>query len=118
MQPSLISVLTLHFEDAAAPCPPMNSAELATLVEVFDRPPDPRRVRERRYRLGSLLGLCLVPGELEVCTPDTISDRNVLLKDLQEVREQEYAVMDNELAAILTVDAPRYRFGREGSETP
>ncbi|MDF2255405.1 transposase family protein [Streptantibioticus ferralitis] len=27
---------------------------------MFDRLPDPRRVRGRRYRLGSLLGLCLV----------------------------------------------------------
>jgi predicted transposase YbfD/YdcC len=60
MQPSLNSVLTLHFEDAAVPCPPMDSAELSTLAEVFDRLPDPRRVRGRRYRLGSLLGLRLV----------------------------------------------------------
>ncbi|MFG3296583.1 ISAs1 family transposase [Streptomyces sp. NPDC048179] len=60
MQPSLISVLTRHFEDAAAPCPPTDPSELATLTEVFDHLPDPRRVRGRRYRLGSLLGLCLV----------------------------------------------------------
>ncbi|MBC9731448.1 transposase family protein [Streptomyces sp. TRM68367] len=60
MQPSLISVLTRQFEDAAALCPPTDSSELATLAEVSDRLPDPRRVRGRRYRLGSLLGLCLV----------------------------------------------------------
>ncbi|WP_409467261.1 transposase family protein [Streptomyces sp. HC307] len=28
--------------------------------EVLDRLPDPRRVRGRRYRLGSLLALCLL----------------------------------------------------------
>ncbi|MGW2815722.1 transposase family protein [Streptomyces sp. NPDC001415] len=38
----------------------MDSAELSTPAEVFDRLPDPRRVRGRRYRLGSLLGLRLV----------------------------------------------------------
>ncbi len=60
MQPSLISVLTRHFEDAAAPCPPTDPSELATLTEVLDPLPYPPRVRGRRYRLGSLLGLCLV----------------------------------------------------------
>ncbi|EFL38588.1 transposase family protein [Streptomyces griseoflavus] len=60
MHSSLISVLTRHFEAAAAPCPPANPFELATPGKVFDRLPDPRRVRGRRYRLGSLLGLCLV----------------------------------------------------------
>ncbi|WP_330291188.1 ISAs1 family transposase [Streptomyces sp. NBC_00576] len=60
MPSSLISVLARRCEDAAAPCPPTNPGELATLAEVFERLPDPRRVRGRRYRLGSLLGLCLV----------------------------------------------------------
>ncbi|UAX58499.1 transposase family protein (plasmid) [Streptomyces sp. A144] len=60
MHSSLISVLTRHLEDAAAPCPPTYPYELATLAEVFDHLPDPRRIRGRRYRLGSLLGLCLV----------------------------------------------------------
>ncbi|MFF3468119.1 transposase family protein [Streptomyces sp. NPDC002619] len=60
MPSSLISVLARHGEDATVPCLPVNSYELATLAEVFDRLPDPRRIRGRRYRLGSLLGLCLV----------------------------------------------------------
>ncbi|MEW2275728.1 transposase family protein [Streptomyces griseofuscus] len=59
VQSSLISVLTRHLEDTVAPCPPTGPYELTTLAEVFDRLPDPRRVRGRRYRLGSLLGLCL-----------------------------------------------------------
>ncbi|MDI3419180.1 IclR family transcriptional regulator [Streptomyces luteolus] len=72
-----------------------------------------------------------LPDELEAFTPDTITDRKVLLKELQQVREQGYSVIDNELeegllsvsrpvrdsagalVAILTVDAPRYRFGRD-----
>lgn len=72
-----------------------------------------------------------LPSTLEKFTPDTVTDRNVLLKELQEVREQGYAILDNELeegllslsrpirdsagsmVAILTVDAPRYRFGRD-----
>ncbi|MCX5317922.1 ISAs1 family transposase [Streptomyces sp. NBC_00154] len=60
MPSSLISVLARHGEDATVPCLPVNSYELATLAEVFGRLPDPRRIRGRRYRLGSLLGLCLV----------------------------------------------------------
>ncbi|WNF25344.1 transposase family protein [Streptomyces sp. C11-1] len=59
MPSSLNAFLARHCEDAA-PCPPTNPGELATLAEVFERHPDPRRVRGRRYRLGSLLGLCLV----------------------------------------------------------
>ncbi|MGW7518450.1 IclR family transcriptional regulator [Streptomyces sp. NPDC054796] len=72
-----------------------------------------------------------LPEKLEKFTADTISDRKTLLKELQEVREQGYAILDNELeegllslsrpirdsagslVAILTVDAPRYRFGRD-----
>ncbi|MGX1914127.1 transposase family protein [Streptomyces phaeochromogenes] len=53
MPSSLIDSLARHREDADLPCPP---AELPTLAEV----PDPRRVRGRRYRIGSLLALCLV----------------------------------------------------------
>ncbi|MGW8379815.1 IclR family transcriptional regulator [Streptomyces sp. ODS28] len=72
-----------------------------------------------------------LPETLERFTPDTITDRKALFKELQEVREQEYSILDNELeegllslsrpirdsagslVAILTVDAPRYRFGRD-----
>ncbi|WJV50989.1 transposase family protein [Streptomyces flavofungini] len=61
MQSSLISVLSRPFEDtAAAPCPHTDPSELGTPAEVFDRLPDPRRVRGRRYRRGELLGLRLV----------------------------------------------------------
>lgn len=73
----------------------------------------------------------LLPAELEAFTPRTIVDRQVLLRELGEVREQGYSVIDNELeeellslsrpvrdaagtlAAVLTVDGPRYRFGRD-----
>ncbi|MGY4745171.1 BCCT family transporter [Streptomyces sp. ATMOS53] len=34
--------------------------QLISLREILDRLPDPRRVRGRRYRLGSLLALCLL----------------------------------------------------------
>lgn len=39
MQPSLIASSPRHFEDAAAPCPPTDPSELATLTEVFERLP-------------------------------------------------------------------------------
>lgn len=72
-----------------------------------------------------------LPETLEAFTPRTIVDREVLLRELREVREQGYSVIDNELeeellslsrpvrdtagtlTAVLTVDGPRYRFGRD-----
>ncbi|MFR9731766.1 IclR family transcriptional regulator [Saccharopolyspora sp. MS10] len=72
-----------------------------------------------------------LPATLEAFTERTIVDRDVLLQELREVREQGYAVIDNELeaellslsrpvrdgagelTAVLTVDGPRYRFGRD-----
>ncbi|MBR8640477.1 IclR family transcriptional regulator [Streptomyces tuirus] len=71
-----------------------------------------------------------LPKRLEALTRDTIVDRDVLLRELQQVREQGYSIIDNELeeglislsrpvrdsagglVAVVTVDAPRYRFGR------
>lgn len=73
----------------------------------------------------------LLPEKLEAFTARTIVDREALLRELEEVREQGYSVLDNELeeellslsrpvrdaagtlAAVLTVDGPRYRFGRD-----
>jgi DNA-binding IclR family transcriptional regulator len=73
----------------------------------------------------------IVPQELEAFTPETISERKALLREVQQVREQGYSIIDNELeegllslsrpmrdsagsvVAILTVDAPGYRFGRD-----
>ncbi|MEV0638963.1 dihydrofolate reductase family protein [Streptomyces sp. NPDC050619] len=55
LPPSLIDVLACHREDVDLPCLP---ADLRTLAQVLDEVPDPRRVR--RYRIGSLLALCLV----------------------------------------------------------
>ncbi|WP_157875042.1 ISAs1 family transposase [Streptomyces resistomycificus] len=57
MPSSLIDVLACHREDVDLPCSP---ADLRTLAQVLDEVPDPRRVRGRRYRIGSLLALCLV----------------------------------------------------------
>jgi predicted transposase YbfD/YdcC len=57
---SLITVLARHCEAPAAPCPPADPGDVATLAEVLAAVPDPRRIRGRRYRLGSLLALCLV----------------------------------------------------------
>lgn len=72
-----------------------------------------------------------LPKRLDALASDTIVDRDVLLRELQQVREQGYAIIDNELeegllslsrpvrdsagtlVALLTVDAPRYRFGRD-----
>ncbi|MFC9685918.1 IclR family transcriptional regulator, partial [Streptomyces sp. NPDC056948] len=72
-----------------------------------------------------------LPERLESLTRDTIVDRDALFRELQQVREQGYSIIDNELeegllslsrplrdsagslVAILTVDAPRYRFGRD-----
>jgi hypothetical protein len=57
---SLINVLARHCEDATAPCPSDEPRDLAALAEVLATVPDPRRVRGRRYRIGTLLALCLV----------------------------------------------------------
>ncbi|MEV4732348.1 IclR family transcriptional regulator C-terminal domain-containing protein [Saccharopolyspora sp. NPDC049426] len=71
-----------------------------------------------------------LPEELEAFTPHTITDRDALFKELEQVREQGFAIIDNELepellslsrpvrdsagtmVAILTLNGPRSRFGR------
>lgn len=73
----------------------------------------------------------LLPEKLEAFTSRTIVDREALLRELGAIREQDYSVIDNELeeellslsrpvrdaagtlTAVLTVDGPRYRFGRD-----
>ncbi|MET7781343.1 transposase family protein [Streptomyces sp. NPDC005388] len=60
MSSSLINVLARHCEDATASCPSVEPRDLATLAEVLAAVPYPRRVRGRRYRIGTLLALCLV----------------------------------------------------------
>ncbi len=72
-----------------------------------------------------------LPEYLEAYTPHTITDRTALLAELEQVREQGFAIIDNELepellslsrpirdgsgtlVAILTLNGPRSRFGRE-----
>ncbi|TCP45785.1 IclR family transcriptional regulator [Tamaricihabitans halophyticus] len=72
----------------------------------------------------------LLPEKLEAFTPNTITDRATLLNELEQVREQGFAIIDNELepellslsrpirdsagtlVAILTLNGPRTRFGR------
>ncbi|GAA4636421.1 hypothetical protein GCM10023196_086100 [Actinoallomurus vinaceus] len=56
---SLIGVLQRHYTGIDSTCPDSEPPALTSLAEVLDRIPDPRRVRGRRYRLGSLLALCL-----------------------------------------------------------
>lgn len=71
-----------------------------------------------------------LPDALEAFTPYTITDRTALLKELEQVHEQGFAIIDNELepellslsrpirdsagtlVAILTLNGPRSRFGR------
>ena len=71
------------------------------------------------------------PEKLEAYTEHTITDRTTLLRELQQIREQGFGVIDNELeegllslsrpvrdsagnmVAILTLNGPRYRFGRD-----
>ncbi|MGW1507142.1 hypothetical protein ACWCQW_53755, partial [Streptomyces mirabilis] len=60
MPSSLIGVLQRHCEDIDSACPDPEPQQFTSLAEVLGRIPDPRRVRGRRYRLGSLLALCLV----------------------------------------------------------
>jgi DNA-binding IclR family transcriptional regulator len=74
--------------------------------------------------------VAMLPEQLEAYTPHTITDRAVLLRELDQVREQGFGIIDNELeeelislsrpvrdssgnmVAILTLNGPRYRFGR------
>ncbi|MFD7057528.1 ISAs1 family transposase [Streptomyces mirabilis] len=60
MPSSLIGVLQRHCEDIDSACPDPEPQQFTSLAEVLGRIPDPRRVRGRRYRLGSLLALCMV----------------------------------------------------------
>ncbi|MFE0730875.1 ISAs1 family transposase [Streptomyces antibioticus] len=60
MSSSLIDVLQRHRRDVDLLHLPAGPSELTSLADVLDRLPDPRRVRGRRYRLGSLLALCLL----------------------------------------------------------
>ena len=60
MPSSLIGVLQRHCEDIDSACPDPEPRQFTSLAEVLGRIPDPRRVRGRRYRLGSLLALCMV----------------------------------------------------------
>jgi DNA-binding IclR family transcriptional regulator len=75
--------------------------------------------------------LALLPEKLESYASRTISDRATLLRELEQVREQGFGIIDNELeeellslsrpvrdsagnlVAILTLNGPRYRFGRD-----
>jgi DNA-binding IclR family transcriptional regulator len=72
----------------------------------------------------------MLPEKLETFTPHTIGDQAALLRELEQVREQGFAIIDNELeiellslsrpvrdaagslVAILTLNGPRSRFGR------
>lgn len=73
----------------------------------------------------------LLPADLEAFTEHTITSKDALLRELDHVREQGYGLIDNELeeglialscpvrdsagvlVAILNLNAPRYRFGRD-----
>ncbi|WP_327306415.1 hypothetical protein OG730_25420 [Streptomyces sp. NBC_01298] len=57
MSSSLIDVLHRPYGGIDLPCPSGDLSELASLTEVVDRLPDPRRVRGGRYRPGALLAL-------------------------------------------------------------
>ncbi|MFD7003585.1 transposase family protein [Streptomyces mirabilis] len=58
MPSSPIGLLQRHCADTDSTCP--EPSQLTCLADVLGRIPDPRRVRGRRYRLGSLLALCMV----------------------------------------------------------
>ncbi|MFE6333082.1 transposase family protein [Streptomyces sp. NPDC057798] len=66
MPSSLIDVLQRHRGNIDLP-------ELRFVSEVLDCLPDPRRVWGRRYRLGSLLALCLLTVLGGATTPAGIS---------------------------------------------
>ncbi|MEU0648244.1 ISAs1 family transposase [Streptomyces umbrinus] len=58
MSSSLIGVLQRHRADTDSTCP--EPSRLTCLADGLGRLPDPRRVRGRRYRVGSPLALCPV----------------------------------------------------------
>ncbi|WP_316782178.1 ISAs1 family transposase [Streptomyces sasae] len=60
MPSSLIGVLQRHCQGIDSACPDPEPQQFTSLAETLSRIPDPRRVRGRRYHLGSLLALCLV----------------------------------------------------------
>jgi DNA-binding IclR family transcriptional regulator len=73
--------------------------------------------------------IALLPDKLEAYTAHTITDRATLLRELQQIRDQGFGVIDDELeegllslslpvrdsagnmVAILSLTGPRYRFG-------
>lgn len=87
MPSSPINVLARYCEDADAPCPPVVPADLASPAQVLAAVPDPRRVRGRRYRLGALLGLCLVAvlggarslAQIARYAAEAVADENALV---------------------------------------
>ena len=74
--------------------------------------------------------ISMLPEKLEAYTQETLTDRGVLLKELDKIREQGFAISDNELereflslsrpvrdssgslVAILSLYGPRFRFGQ------
>jgi DNA-binding IclR family transcriptional regulator len=74
--------------------------------------------------------IALLPDKLEAYTEHTITDRATLLRELQQIHDQGFGVIDDELeegllslsrpvrhsagnmVAILTLNGPSYRFGR------
>ncbi|MCZ9347895.1 transposase family protein [Streptomyces sp. TRM76130] len=60
MSSSLIGLLRCHCGNTDLLCPPTQLPELVSLWQALDRLPDPRRAQGCRYRLDSLLALCLL----------------------------------------------------------
>ncbi|MBT2411094.1 transposase family protein [Streptomyces sp. ISL-12] len=60
MPSPLIRVLQRHCAGTDSAFPKPEPSQLACLADVLGQLPDPRRIRGRRYRLGSMLALCLV----------------------------------------------------------
>ena len=108
-------------------CPPEPAFTVAYLKRALNHLHKSQAALERLAKRKKLL----LPEKLEAYASQTITDRRILLKELAQVREQGFAIIDNELeeellslsrpirdssgtmVAVMSLNGPRYRFTRD-----